>query len=129
MLPSHHAIYTSHYNHSFVLGVLRPCLDRGQLLFGGCVVSLQAPSSYFSSAAAEAKGFAQGISKNEEPTTEGLPGGKEYNPAPHPSKAATDQDASYLLMHPVYSKEYVESVKPKHRPPENVRTIRMTLLK
>lgn len=77
------------------------------------------PASFFSSAAAESKDFAHGISKNEEPTTEGLPGGKEYNPAPHPSKQPTDQDASYLLMHPVYSKEYVESVKPKHRPPAN----------
>lgn len=82
---------------------------------------MQTPTSYFSSAAEEAKTFAKGISKSEEPTTEGLPGGEQYNPAPHPSKQMNEPESSYLLMHPVYSKEYVESIKPKHRPPQGVR--------
>lgn len=86
------------------------------------VAHMQMPSLHFTSAAAESKSFAQGISKKEEPTTEGLPGGKEYNPAPHPSKQLSEQESSYLLMHPVYSKDYVESIKPKHRPPQTVRT-------
>ena len=87
-------------------------------------VCLQVPTSYFSSEATKSQGFAHGISKDEVPSTEGLPGGKEYNPAPHPSKQSSESE-SYLLMHPVYSKEYVESVKPKHRPPVNVRQPRL----
>eukprot|EP00835_Amoeboradix_gromovi_P004129 NODE_304_length_11385_cov_0.300018.p7 type:complete len:123 gc:universal NODE_304_length_11385_cov_0.300018:5256-5624(+) len=33
----------------------------------------------------------------------------------HPAKKVVDDD--YLLMHPVYTNEYVDSVKPKHLPP------------
>ncbi|CAK0779397.1 hypothetical protein CVIRNUC_004763 [Coccomyxa viridis] len=29
-----------------------------------------------------------------------------------------DQDSDYLMMHPVYTKEYAESVKPQHKVPE-----------
>ena len=31
-----------------------------------------------------------------------------------------DQDSDYLMMHPVYTKEYAESVKPQHKTPEKV---------
>ena len=31
-----------------------------------------------------------------------------------------DQEADYLMMHPVYTKEYAESVKPQHKVPEKV---------
>ena len=31
-----------------------------------------------------------------------------------------DQDSDYLMMHPVYTKEYAESVKPQHKVPEKV---------
>lgn len=34
-----------------------------------------------------------------------------------------DQDADYLMMHPVYTKEYAESVKPQHKVPEKVRQV------
>ena len=34
-----------------------------------------------------------------------------------------DHDADYLMMHPVYTKEYAESVKPQHKVPEKVRQI------
>eukprot|EP00873_Tetraselmis_striata_P012846 jgi/Tetstr1/433110/TSEL_022442.t1 len=43
-------------------------------------------------------------------------------PAAHPgspSKGPTDEK-SYLLMHPVYTKEYVESVAPRHKPPKKI---------
>ena len=38
-----------------------------------------------------------------------------------------DQNADYLMMHPVYTKEYAESVKPQHKVPEKVRQT-LTLL-
>lgn len=41
-------------------------------------------------------------------------------PQPHPSARGGKQDASYLLMHPVYSKDYTESVKPTHLPTEKL---------
>jgi hypothetical protein len=43
--------------------------------------------------------------------------------APHPGSQETSpsSDASYMLMHPVYSKEYLESIHPRHKKPEKVR--------
>jgi hypothetical protein len=40
---------------------------------------------------------------------------------PHPARPLDGEDQSYLLMHPRYTKEYTESIKPTHRPPESVR--------
>ena len=43
--------------------------------------------------------------------------------SPHPGspdEPPTD-GSSYLLMHPVYSKEYLESIHPRHKTPETVR--------
>jgi hypothetical protein len=60
-------------------------------------------------------------SKEPASTSEDVPGGAHYNPAPHPSKLAADKGTDYLMMRPIYTKEYVESIKPSHRPPKGVR--------
>ena len=49
---------------------------------------------------------------------------REAKIQPHPGMAAdvheaTGERASYMLMHPVYTKEYVEQVSPKHRKPKS----------
>lgn len=49
-------------------------------------------------------------------------------PPPHPSShvrlkeehSGSGRDETYWLMQPVYDKEYLESVRPKHKPPETV---------
>lgn len=56
--------------------------------------------------------------------------GKVENPQPPPHPSAhvrlkEQQDGSkenetYWLMQPVYGKEYLESIRPKHKPPETV---------
>ena len=33
------------------------------------------------------------------------------------------EDSDYLMMHPVYTTEYAESVKPQHKVPEKVRIV------
>ena len=43
--------------------------------------------------------------------------------APHPGAQEGSPSAggdSYLMMHPVYTKEYLESVHPRHKKPEKV---------
>ena len=45
---------------------------------------------------------------------------------PNPKKQEHG-DAEYWLMQPVYSKEYTESVKPKHIPAEKARTTLLLL--
>jgi len=47
--------------------------------------------------------------------------------SPHRGSASgeDDGDMSYLMMHPVYTTEYAESVKPKHKIPEKVRNPQM----
>ncbi|KAL4420045.1 hypothetical protein ABPG77_007484 [Micractinium sp. CCAP 211/92] len=39
---------------------------------------------------------------------------------PTPTTAGGKLEGSYLLMHPVYSKEYLESVTPQHKPPKKL---------
>jgi hypothetical protein len=50
-----------------------------------------------------------------------IPGSEKYNPAPHPSHLITDKGEDYMEAHLVYTQEYVESIKPSHRPPKGVR--------
>ena len=38
------------------------------------------------------------------------------------------QGGSYMLMHPVYEKSYVESIVPSHRPPIKVKPAQPSLL-
>lgn len=66
---------------------------------------------------------ATGIHKPDTPHIgDEIPGSHDYNPAPHPSHLATDKGADYMAKHPVYTQEYVESIKPAHRPPQGVRS-------
>lgn len=45
--------------------------------------------------------------------------------SPHRGSSSNDDndDDTYLMMRPVYTKEYAESVKPKHKVPEKVRLL------
>lgn len=45
----------------------------------------------------------------------------DATPESHPSRARREKGENYFLMNPVYTKEYVESVKPKHIPPMTFR--------
>jgi hypothetical protein len=54
-------------------------------------------------------------------TGDAIPGTDAYNPAPHPSKLQAEKGDDYMMKHPVYTQEYVESIKPFHRPPQGVR--------
>lgn len=49
-----------------------------------------------------------------------------FVPALNPSMLAAEKGRSYLLMNPVYTKEYMESIVPKHRPPQGVRPLSCT---
>lgn len=45
----------------------------------------------------------------------------DTKPESHPSRARRELGDNYFLTNPVYTKDYVEKVAPKHLPPEKIR--------
>lgn len=50
-------------------------------------------------------------------------------PLSHPSSQRREKgDENYFLMQPIYTKDYLESIKPKHLPPETVPLLILLIL-